>query len=201
MLSSLDRPSGRVDLGVDAYLMKPVLRDDLADAMSQVLGTSLAKSRGNAIAESATSANSPSGTGSAAEMHPAASGTGLRILLAEDNLVNQRLMCTMLRKRGHQVTLAENGEQVLANLNSGMFDLILMDVQMPVMGGMEATAAIRSGERESQCHMPIIALTAHAMQGDKQRCLEAGMDAYLSKPVQQKELFDCIDELVGIHVA
>ena len=99
------------------------------------------------------------------------------------------------------MSLAENGEEALRLLREESFDLILMDVQMPVMCGMEATAAIRAREMVSKAHIPIIALTAHAMQGDRQRCLDAGMDAYLSKPVQQKELFDCIETMVGVPAA
>jgi signal transduction histidine kinase/DNA-binding response OmpR family regulator len=191
MLSSLDRPAGRTDLAVDAYLMKPVMQDDLAEAISQSLGAPIENKRPPAAVP----------VGDPTALLPLPNPTGLRILLAEDNIVNQRLMCTMLRKRGHHVMLAENGEEVLENLKNHAFDLILMDVQMPVMGGMEATAAIRDIEKKTAAHIPIIALTAHAMQGDKQRCLEGGMDAYLSKPIQQKELFDCIDNLVGVQVA
>ena len=190
MLSSLDRPAGRMDLAIDAYLMKPVMQDDLAEAISRSLGTVENKPHPRPVPaiDSVSTAN------------PIAS-TGIRILLAEDNIVNQRLMCTMLRKRGHHVSLAENGEEALRLLREESFDLILMDVQMPVMCGIEATAAIRAREKVSKAHIPIIALTAHAMQGDQQRCLDAGMDAYLSKPVQQKELFDCIETMVGVHVA
>ncbi|MBZ5608580.1 MAG: PAS domain S-box protein [Acidobacteriia bacterium] len=107
----------------------------------------------------------------------------LRILLAEDNLVNQGLILAVLKKEGHQVTLAGNGQEVVAAATRQDFDFILMDVQMPHMDGLEATAAIRAAEQESGRHVPIVAITAHAMKGDRERCLEAGMDDYLTKPL------------------
>jgi len=120
---------------------------------------------------------------------------GLRILLAEDNLVNQRLALRLLEKRGHAVTLANNGREALASLEKGMFDVVLMDVQMPVMDGFEATAAIREKERGTGEHQSIIAMTAHAMKGDRERCLGAGMDAYVSKPIQSQDLFEAVESL------
>jgi signal transduction histidine kinase/CheY-like chemotaxis protein len=121
----------------------------------------------------------------------------LRILLAEDNPVNQKLAVRLLQKRGHNVALATNGKEALQALDGAQFDLILMDVQMPEMNGFEATAAIREREQVTGTHLPIAAMTAHALKGDRERCLEAGMDAYLAKPIQPELLFRCIDELLA----
>jgi CheY-like chemotaxis protein len=118
----------------------------------------------------------------------------LRILLAEDNTVNQTLAIHILEKRGHTIVLAETGRQALDILERQSFDLVLMDVQMPEMDGIEATAAIRERERHRGQRIPIIAMTAHAMAGDKQRCLDSGMDGYVSKPIKTKELLDAINK-------
>jgi CheY-like chemotaxis protein len=107
----------------------------------------------------------------------------LRVLLAEDNVVNQRLGAALLQRRGHGVTVVANGAEALAAIAATAFDVVLMDVQMPVMGGLEATTAIRLGERTSASHLPIVAMTAHAMKGDRELCLAAGMDDYISKPL------------------
>jgi CheY-like chemotaxis protein len=120
----------------------------------------------------------------------------LRFLLAEDNLVNQKLAVRLLEKQGHRVVVASNGREALAALEGGGFDLVLMDVQMPEMGGLEATEEIRRREQATGRHIPIIAMTAHAMKGDRERCLEAGMDDYVSKPIQSKLLFDIIESLM-----
>jgi len=119
----------------------------------------------------------------------------LRILLAEDNQVNQRLALRLLERRGHTVIVANNGRDALTCLETGTFDVVLMDVQMPVLDGFEATAAIREKEKSSGVHQAIIAMTAHAMSGDRERCLAAGMDGYLSKPIQPRELFEAIEGL------
>ena len=115
----------------------------------------------------------------------------LRLLLAEDNAVNQRLATRLLEKRGHTVTVAANGRQAVDVLEREPFDLVLMDVQMPEMDGFEATAAIRCREQVHGGHIPIVAMTAHAMKGDRERCLAAGMDGYVSKPLQAQELYEC----------
>jgi CheY-like chemotaxis protein len=120
----------------------------------------------------------------------------LRILLAEDNPVNQVLARRLLEKRGHAVVLAATGREALDELRQTTFDLVLMDVQMPEMDGFEATAAIRRLETGTGRHVPIVAMTAHAMKGDRERCLEAGMDDYVSKPMQTHELFFVIEKLV-----
>ena len=117
----------------------------------------------------------------------------LRVLLAEDNLVNQRLALRLLEKAGHTVRVAGNGRQALQALERDRFDVVLMDVQMPEMDGMEATAVIRQREKTTGSHLPIIALTAHAMKGDRDRCLAAGMDGCLSKPLQRDELYRLVE--------
>jgi len=123
-------------------------------------------------------------------------GPGIRVLVVEDNSVNQRLFVRLIENLGHEASVAPDGKQALALLASGSYDLILMDVQMPEMDGFEATREIRRSERRRGAHTPILALTAHAMKGDKERCLEAGMDGYLAKPVQVSEIAEAIDNLV-----
>jgi two-component system sensor histidine kinase/response regulator len=121
----------------------------------------------------------------------------LRLLLAEDNAVNQRLAATILERRGHHVTIANNGREALAALARQRFDVVLMDVQMPEMGGFEATGAIREGERATGAHVPIVAMTAHAMKGDRERCLAAGMDEYLTKPLDSRRLCGLIEHVAA----
>jgi two-component system, sensor histidine kinase and response regulator len=108
--------------------------------------------------------------------------------VADDNRINQRVALRMLEKRGHETTLAENGREVLALLESQTFDLILMDVQMPVMSGVDATIEIRQQEQKSGHHVPIYAMTANAMKGDRERYLSIGMDGYLPKPIRPEDL-------------
>ena len=124
--------------------------------------------------------------------------TGLRVLLAEDNLVNQTIVVRLLEKRGHTVRVASDGFEALKIFKQGRCDLLLMDVQMPHMDGFEATAAIREMEKAGGGHFPIIAMTAHAMKGDRERCLAAGMDGYISKPFQIDELLNEIERLPGL---
>jgi CheY-like chemotaxis protein len=116
----------------------------------------------------------------------------LNILLAEDNRVNQLLAAGVIENDGHRVVVANNGREALEKLAEERFDLVLMDVQMPEMDGFEATAVIRGKEKESGGHLPIIALTAHAMKGDRERCLDAGMDAYVAKPIKARVLLETI---------
>jgi CheY-like chemotaxis protein len=118
---------------------------------------------------------------------------GVKVLLAEDNIVNQRVATGLLRKRGHDVTVVGNGADALAALERERFDLVLMDVQMPVMGGLEATVAIRERERRIGGHIRVVAMTAHAMSGDRDRCLAAGMDGYLAKPFDQHHVFAIVE--------
>jgi signal transduction histidine kinase/ActR/RegA family two-component response regulator len=122
---------------------------------------------------------------------------GVRVLVAEDNAVNQRLVARMLEKRGYLVTVMGDGQQAVAACEQHSFDVVLMDLQMPVMDGFEATAAIRARENGSGRRLPIIALTAHAMKGDEELCLRSGMDAYVSKPIQLDVLVQTITRLVA----
>jgi CheY-like chemotaxis protein len=125
----------------------------------------------------------------------------LRILIAEDNPVNQRLVMRMLEKRGHRVVLADNGEEALEALAKETFDVVFMDVQMPRMDGLAATAAIRKIERErgDGSHQTVIALTAHAMQGDQERCLAAGMDGFLAKPIGVRQIEEILQKYMGLR--
>jgi signal transduction histidine kinase/CheY-like chemotaxis protein len=124
----------------------------------------------------------------------------LKILLAEDNAINQRLARKLLEGRGHTVTVANNGRAAISFLGQEVFDLVLMDIQMPEMDGFEATAALRAQERRTGQHIPVIALTAHAMKGDKERCLQAGMDGYLTKPIKAATLFAAIEAAISERV-
>lgn len=121
----------------------------------------------------------------------------LQILLVDDNPINQKVAARLLEKAGHSVTLAGNGREAISFLNRQPFDIILMDVQMPEMDGLEATSAIRKLELGTDRHLPIIALTANTTQADRNRCLEAGMDAYVPKPVQAPVLFQAIADALG----
>jgi PAS domain S-box-containing protein len=178
MLSSADSSIHQArDLGVAAALMKPIKQSELFDAIMTSLGMSLRGADRFADETEATRCARP-----------------LRILLAEDNAVNQKLAVCLLEKRGHAVTLTKNGKEALAALECDAFDIVLMDVQMPEMDGFEATAAIRSRERATGGHLPIIAMTAHAMKGDREKCLEMGMDGYVSKPLQARDLFDVVEK-------
>jgi CheY-like chemotaxis protein/HPt (histidine-containing phosphotransfer) domain-containing protein len=121
----------------------------------------------------------------------------LKVLLAEDNSFNQKLATEMLQMRGHSVTVAQSGVEVLSKWASDKFDLVLMDVQMPEMDGLEATRRIRQQEKTAGRHIPIIAMTAHAMTGDRDRCLEAGMDDYVSKPIRSSKLFSAVERAIA----
>ncbi len=120
----------------------------------------------------------------------------LRLLLAEDNAVNQKLAIRLLEKRGHSVAVASNGREALEAMERATFDVVLMDLEMPEMSGLEAAAAIRAHEQRSQTHVPIIAMTAHAMIGDRERCLAAGMDAYLTKPIRSADLYLALESVI-----
>ncbi len=166
-------------LGVAAYLLKPVKQSELFDAIQMVLGGIRAEHE----EARRLAAQRP------AKARP------LRVLVAEDSLVGQKLILGLLERRGDSVALVQNGREAVAKAMEEPFDLILMDVQMPEMDGLEATAAIRAREKRSGLHVPIVAMTAHAMEGDRRRCLEAGMDEYLAKPLRAERLFDTIDRL------
>jgi PAS domain S-box-containing protein len=160
------------ELGLSAYLIKPVRQNELRDAIARSLDR-----RGKADAAAP-----------AVDRRVARPGAALNVLLAEDNPVNQRLATRLLEKRGHRVTVAGNGQEAIDHLAKASYDLVLMDVQMPLIDGLEATRMIREREKETGMHQPIVALTAHAIKGDQERCLEAGMDGYLSKPIRPEEL-------------
>ena len=168
------------ELGIQAYLPKPVRRAELLQSIRLVLGMQGSDCR-----------DLPLLTTHALREHR----TRLRILLAEDNRVNQTLVVRILQKRGHTIEVAENGLQAIEALGKRPFDLILMDMQMPELGGVEATLAIREREKSTDKHIPIIALTANAMAGDREHCLSAGMDDYVSKPIQVAELFAAIERV------
>ncbi len=163
--------------GIQACLVKPVKQSDLFDAIITAMGGRVRSRRG------------PPGPVERRRGRP------LNVLVVEDNRVNQTLAKRLLEMRGHRVSLAENGQKALDTIARRAFDVVLMDVQMPVMNGLEATTAIRERERGSGRHLPIVALTAHAMRGDRERCLAAGMDTYLLKPIQREELFATIESL------
>jgi CheY-like chemotaxis protein len=120
------------------------------------------------------------------------------VLLAEDNPVNQKLESRLMEKRGHRVVVVGNGREALEALEKQTFDVVVMDVSMPEMDGFEAAAAIRAKENGTGSHLPIIAMTAHAMKGDRERCLAAGMDGYVSKPVQVKELLQAVESFLPV---
>jgi two-component system sensor histidine kinase/response regulator len=163
------------ELGFSAYLTKPVRRNELRDAIARALERRHKQfgSRAPLPAE---------------DRRGAPKLSALDVLVAEDNAVNQRLATRLLEKRGHQVTVVSNGQQAIDLLEQTSFDLVLMDVQMPVLDGLEATRIIRRREQDSGKHQQIVALTAHAIKGDRERCEEAGMDGYLSKPIRPEEL-------------
>jgi PAS domain S-box-containing protein len=168
-------------LGVAAYLTKPVKQSELLDAIETCLG--------KPSLDTEQTLPSP----------PSRFQEGKRsrhILLAEDNMVNQRLAVRLLELQRHTVVVAGNGREALAAWEQQPFDLVLMDVQMPEMDGMETTAAIRTKEQGTGRRIPIIAMTAHAMKGDRERCLAAGMDGYVSKPIRADQLLQAIEDLI-----
>jgi two-component system, sensor histidine kinase and response regulator len=167
-------------LGCSGYLLKPVKQQLLFDAIIAVLGREEEKST------------------SLVTRHTVAEHKklGLRILLAEDNPINQKLAVILLQKAGYSVDAVENGREAVEKFRSNSYSVVLMDVQMPEMDGFEATNLIREWEKETGRHIPIIAMTAHAMQGDRERCLEAGMDDYVTKPLEPKVLFNALDRWI-----
>jgi signal transduction histidine kinase/DNA-binding response OmpR family regulator len=172
------------ELGVAAYLLKPIRQSELREAIGLVLGGQEQPGAADLVTRfSLHDARDPAAF--------------LRVLVAEDNPVNQRLAVRLLEKRGHRVEVVANGREALRALDKERFDLVLMDVQMPEMDGMEATAAIRQHEKSTGWHTAIIALTANAMKGDREKYLACGMDGYLAKPIRPFEL----DELLASHVS
>jgi len=169
------------ELGASAYLVKPIRPSDLLDTIMAIKGAAGLEKK---LSEPITEQTLP-------ELR-----AKYKILLAEDNLINQKVALHLLQKKGHSVIVAENGQEVLEKIKKEDFDLILMDVQMPVMNGFDATSKIREMEKETGHHLPIVAMTAHAMKGDREKCLEAGMDDYVSKPLYPEELYKTIERAV-----
>src|SRR5437764_2444213 len=167
-------------LGITGYLVKPVRQSELLDAICHLLGGEAKKEAVSLVTRH-----------SLREVKKRA-----RILLAEDNAVNRTLAIRLLEKRGYTVGVAANGREAVTALEKENFDAVLMDVQMPEMDGFEATAKIREKEKESGKHIPIIAMTAHALKGDEERCIEAGMDGYVSKPIRTNELYAALEKVV-----
>jgi signal transduction histidine kinase/DNA-binding response OmpR family regulator len=163
-------------LGIHSYLYKPVRRQELLAAILRSPGHPQTISVPQAVPAAA----------------PPTRARSLHILLVEDNRTNQTVATRMLQKMGHSILVAGNGKEALLLLTAHRFDLVLMDIQMPEMDGLTATRKIRESERETQRHLPIIAMTAHAMKGDRERCIEAGMDGYVSKPISSKEVAEAI---------
>ena len=179
MLSSAGRRGDMArcqKLGLSASLTKPVRQQELRDAITRALDRRRAQPDAARV------------SGPGVERRAVVPGTVLEILLAEDNAVNQRLATRLLEKRGHRVTVANNGREAVELLERSSYDLVLMDVQMPLLDGIEATTLIREREKETGIHQPIVALTAYAVKGDQDRCLAAGMDGYLPKPIRPEEL-------------
>ena len=168
--------------GISGYLVKPVKQSELLDAIMMALGLGRP-----------TDEKAPLMTKYAIQE----AEERLSILVVEDNPVNQKVAVRMLEKRGHHVDVASNGREALEAIDRERVDLVLMDVQMPDMDGFEATGHIRDKEKGNGGHIPIIAMTAHAMKGDRERCLAAGMDDYIPKPIREAALFSAIQNLAN----
>jgi two-component system sensor histidine kinase/response regulator len=171
------------EVGIDSYLRKPIIRAELWDAIRTVL---IRPER------QANQTGTFSGNPHLPPTLDVPTARPLHILLAEDNPVNQRLVVRLLEKQGHTTFVTNTGREALAALTQHAVDVVLMDVQMPDMDGLEATTHIRAQERSTGAHVPIIALTAYAMKGDRERCLAAGMDGYLAKPIHAQDLWAAI---------
>jgi CheY-like chemotaxis protein/HPt (histidine-containing phosphotransfer) domain-containing protein len=168
-------------LGCSAYLLKPVKQQMLFDAVVAVLSHEKERQPSLITRHTLSEQRRPS----------------QRVLLAEDNAINQKLAVVLLQKAGYSVDAVETGVQALEKVQSNHYNAVLMDIQMPEMDGFESTQRIREWEKDKGQHIPIIAMTAHAMQGDRERCLEAGMDDYVSKPLEPKVLFAALDRWAG----
>jgi CheY-like chemotaxis protein len=173
--------------GISAYLVKPVMKADLRNAIITVLGQG--QTDNTAVRPLVT-------------RHTLRDSSGkLHILVAEDNAVNQAVILRMLGKMGHSSVLARTGNEALALAFSQKFDLVFMDVQMPEMDGLAATEAIRERERSTGTHLVIFAMTAHAMKGDRERCLQAGMDGYITKPIRFSDIEKILSSFSAIQSA
>jgi CheY-like chemotaxis protein len=184
MLSAHDRPAhgARCQEVAAVCLDKPISQSNLFNALSQAAGLS---------------GLSPQAAGPSPDSRRQAAQRPLRILLAEDNPVNQKVALYIVHQYGHGVTVANNGREAIQHVQNEDFDLVLMDVQMPTMDGFQATAAIRQLPDPTKARVPIVAMTAHAMKGDRERCLAAGMDGYIAKPINARELFETMERLTG----
>ena len=185
MLTSAERPDDAQrckKLGVAQYLIKPVAQRELRQAIVRLLSRS----------SSALIAAKPP------EATPVAAASGKIVLLAEDNLVNQKVAVKLISGFGHNVRVANNGAEAIKLFEQESFDIVFMDVQMPEVDGFEATRRIRELQAVTGSFVPIIAMTAHAMKGDRERCLEAGMDDYLAKPIDRTELRRVVDKWMGV---
>jgi two-component system sensor kinase len=170
-------------LGASACITKPGKHAEFVDALTQILGTPRGEPRPAAREERSTPARP------------------LRVLLAEDGEINQEVAVGLLELRGHQVAVAHNGQEALEALERAPFDVVLMDLEMPELDGLEATRRLRTREQATQAHTPVIAMTAHAVQGCRDRCLEAGMDDYIAKPIQPAELFRVLESVAAKYAA
>jgi CheY-like chemotaxis protein len=166
------------ELGIAVRLLKPVTLFELQTAIQHIVAPAADEAKKPYREEKAPSAQ-------------------FRILLAEDNLVNQRFAVRTLERMGHQVVVVQTGQEALAALQAEKVDLVLMDVQMPEMDGLAATREIRRREQGTQEHLPVIAMTAHAMKGDRESCLDAGMDDYIAKPINREELQQSIERVMN----
>jgi CheY-like chemotaxis protein/HPt (histidine-containing phosphotransfer) domain-containing protein len=189
LLSSADRQRDVArcrQAGVAAYLTKPVKQSELLDAILTAIDPATSEARAKLPAHECRG-------------RPSApcSSRPLCILLVEDNATNQLLAVTLLEKAGHNVRTAQNGKDALTELANRRFDVVLMDVQMPEMDGFEATARIREQERATGEHIPIVAMTAHVMKGDRERCFAAGMDGYVTKPIHSAALRQAIESVAA----
>jgi two-component system, sensor histidine kinase and response regulator len=172
------------ELGIAAYLIKPIKQSELFDAIVDALGVESAEDDGSSFADG-----------------PTRHERSLDVLLAEDSHVNQKLAIALLEKWGHKVTVAENGQKAVDLWAAGNYDIILMDVQMPELDGHDATRQIREKEQQTGGHIPIMAMTAHALKGDEERCLAAGMDEYISKPIRAPLLFEKLATLCDVAIS
>ncbi len=172
------------ELGIPIYVLKPVSESEMFDA---IMTTHSSRKQVEPSSEAAQ------------PLQFSAAPTGVRILLVEDNPVNQEVAQHMLAQKGHDVTIACNGREAVKYITeSSRFDMILMDIQMPEMDGLQATAAIRKLEEKTGAHIPIVAMTAHAMKGDRERCLQAGMDGYIAKPIQSRVLYETVEAFAPV---
>jgi CheY-like chemotaxis protein len=171
------------ELGLPHYITKPLRLPDLRAEILSALGRKQGEAAVSTPEKAAVSRKSEA--------------KRLRILLAEDNLISQKVGTRVLEKQGHVVHVACNGREALESLDNGDYDLVLMDVQMPEMDGFAATQEIRRKEQGTGRHTPVVAMTAHAVKGDRERCLEAGMDDYISKPLQPHQMMETIERVLA----